>query len=431
MQIGLIYSHNTHATFFMSSSGSTSASLEDLQTCQYKALFSTVLARVPTTEFKAPPLVFGTHLHTAQQIRGYYLLDCVPQLFARLKIPSFTYKSLADLQRKILLQHLSNEPLPQGGKRTTQTLFQLIEDYQTHWAEDPLEFLLFENSQGEVSPLIETPFALPLIDSEHVKKDLPSIVFDHPLQLPFFFDQGPPVWRTIETLDIIYQGAFDAVRAFNGSPYVHDYKTSSEVDPFYFTWREFSNQFTGYVNAARIELGQVIREGRLFTKDGTKIERDIQGITCDKLTFGSERQSEAYTSLKAAEKKLALRQEKLLAGDAKPKDKEAIPILQKEIEELRRTVEKQGQSQITFSFERKPLTDLYTEEHIEFWKRSIIAQVQNLMENHARGVYPQNRSACKNIYGMCPYFQVCIMPPSQHIPYVMGGAFKKRTFDNL
>lgn len=422
MQIGLKYNQGTNALFFMSSSGSASASLENLQTCQTKALFSTVLARVLNNDFISTPLVFGTHVHTAQFARAYYLLDRIPELFERLAIRPFHFDSLFDLQTKVLLPILEKEPLPAYGKRTAQTLFKIIEAYNKEFEEDPLEFVLYKDSQGTLRPLLETPFALPLV---HNDTDTVSITFDKPLELAFI-ENDRVVKRMIETMTIIYQGVFDAIRSFCGSIYIHDYKTTA-VDPKedqkFFDYKGFSNQFMGYYWAASQQCQE------LYTPAGEHLEPVIKGITCDRMAIQSMTQSDELTKLKARKKSLEGIQAKMKAGTAKPADLKKLATLNTDIAKFGQIVNSGNGNNIKFAFERKPLEDDYTPTKIAFWKASIIATVENFMENHARGVYPQNRSACSTQYGMCPYFDVCKEEPTEQLKKVMGFGYKTRVFE--
>lgn len=426
MQIGLKYTGEGRAEFWLSSSGSSSASLTNIQSCGYKALHSTVLGRVPERESSSPPLVYGTHFHTAQFIRAYDKLGHSDKTLAKLglegKVPFSSDRE--KLTRDVLIHNHDLDPLPIQGNRTFSSLLTGVDSYEefTQTADKDLRYCYIK-LDGVLQPAYESKFTVILAaPGEH------SIEFPEPLSMPFFTD-GHVEEHEVSVIDICYQGTLDSIRTLYGSPYIQDYKTSTDDDPNFFQMYGFSNQFMGYMYIARQGL-------ELYDQDGvTPISEPFRGVICDKINLGRAVQSPDYTLLKSKSKSLGLLQEKIRNGQFEamgpgPKKKfyDKFKLLEEEVTRLDAACKSSSLYVTEFTFERQALTDYYTEGHLKFWRSSVIMSIKNFLQNHAEGTYVQNRTACKGKWGMCPYFQVCLSEPSEHFQTILGRAFKNKVW---
>lgn len=142
-------------------------------------------------------------------------------------------------------------PIPENSPKSLPNILLALEDYFKHWgvATDPLQPVMYNGPDGSVLPAIEFSFALP-------------IGINHP-------DTGEP---------ILYTGKCDYIGQRQGSLWIVDDKTSSQLGPNWFTSWDMRSQFTGYVWAGResnLTVAGVCVRGCAFTQTGWKFAEAI------------------------------------------------------------------------------------------------------------------------------------------------------------
>ena len=69
--------------------------------------------------------------------------------------------------------------------------------------------------------------------------------------------------------------------------------------------------------------------------------------------------------------------------------------------------------------------------HLVEWKANTIALVEEFFWHYQRGYFPQKKKWCCGKYGLCPYYDVCDLPPSQRGLMLESTAFADNDWSPL
>ena len=169
-------------------------------------------------------------------------------------------------------REFSTYTAPLEDFRNYGTALNLIREYNSFYLAEP--FTVLKSPEGK--PYIEVPFAVPLgkitVNAEVSVRN----------------PDGSITLRTLESIQVMWQGRIDMIVEHEGRLYILDHKTTSMLGPTYFREFELSSQFRGYTWAAEQLLGRTINGAiinalgvRKPTKTGQALEFQRKTITCD------------------------------------------------------------------------------------------------------------------------------------------------------
>lgn len=73
----------------------------------------------------------------------------------------------------------------------------------------------------------------------------------------------------------------------------------------------------------------------------------------------------------------------------------------------------------------------YRPDQLEEWNLDICTLTADFIANLTRGFFPRETKWCVGKYGVCPYFEVCTLPPTQRLSFLSSDYFTNVTWSPL
>jgi len=70
----------------------------------------------------------------------------------------------------------------------------------------------------------------------------------------------------------------------------------------------------------------------------------------------------------------------------------------------------------------------YEQWHFDEWNSDVLALIEEFMHNLSSNNWPRKTTWCIGKYGKCPYFDVCSLPPSSRLHYLLSDAYDINTW---
>jgi hypothetical protein len=78
-------------------------------------------------------------------------------------------------------------------------------------------------------------------------------------------------------------------------------------------------------------------------------------------------------------------------------------------------------------FQRQAFT--YSEDLLREWEANTLLSVSNFIAMAIQNKFPPNDANCIRIYGKCPYYEVCALPPANRLPFLHTSEFAPVVWD--
>jgi hypothetical protein len=203
--------------------------LETWVDCPRKAEYQGVLRR--STGQTQAALNFGSAIHLALDYRYAKFGDLTPERFALCEAG----------QRKLLEEHFTTNPGPEGDHRDLNWAYELVQQYNLRYGYEPFNVLMKEGK-----PMVEIPFAVPFMAFDPETGDTQRILADYDTE------------KLVDSklIPIIYSGKIDAAVLYDAHEvFVMDHKTGSNLGDAFWVKHRMNPQFYGYCWAWRALTG--------------------------------------------------------------------------------------------------------------------------------------------------------------------------------
>jgi hypothetical protein len=72
----------------------------------------------------------------------------------------------------------------------------------------------------------------------------------------------------------------------------------------------------------------------------------------------------------------------------------------------------------------------YSPERIARWERDTVLLIEDFLHSLSRGIFPMNDRQCQDKFGVCPYFDACVIDDERvGKNLLMSDAFKQVTWN--
>lgn len=316
--------------------------MEGVSTCSRYLQYKTLNLRVSAGEKSA--LNFGSAIHLALEHRyRHYKNQPVDQKY---------YDDVANLLTKFFEEH----PTPGDDWRSLNFCMEMVRKYNEKYESE--EFNLLVDDKGEV--MVELAFALPLF--EYRGPACPTII------------EGGLTKHA--PIPVIYTGRIDLPISLEGSIYVMDHKTSSQLGGQFWKEMKMTAQMRGYVWAFQELTGKKVSG---FMVNGLRTKEVPKYVESGKTYSRGGKSSTAESWW----------------GE-------------------------------TFQRERFILKP----GEIDEWKRNTIDLVEEFFFHYFRDYMPLKTKWC-NIYGQCPYYDVCTLAEEDRGMFLASGLFTDNIWSPL
>lgn len=279
-------------------------------------------------------------------------------------------------QSSDILEHFSSNPVPMDEWRTADRALDIMARYRKQFEHDVFDVLEINDR-----PMVEVPFALPL----------GTVEIDDEVDYAANIVLGKEVADTIKeydktfycrTIHVLWTGRIDAIIVMDGKIWVMDHKTTSMGGDTFLKQFQLSAQTVGYTWAAQELLEQLpfkdwqMHYEKLRGPDNIDTTPVVSGLLLNGII--SRKPSRTGTA----------------------------------VEFLRQRF-------------------LYDSYMLDEWKHNTLTLVSDFLTHLQRGFFPMQTTWCIGKYGVCPYFDVCNLPPQQRPVLLNSNLYEDITWSPL
>lgn len=351
-------------------------SLEKIKRCHKAAENYLVLGR--EAHAKNAALTFGGAIHEGlEKFHKWQFRLEQAKAFLPNTEPLDTIKELHGpaAQDQAIVQYFTENPAPPDVYRTVGNALEVLKHYRRRSDPDLHPDYEWEIMSDEHGPIIERAFEIPLAVLElWIPYDLFIKLGGNPdNEAIHFSDDSSQVFVRIH---IAWSGRIDLIAKANQRIRIVDHKTTSISGDQFIQSFQLSSQTIGYLWAAN-QLWPSL---------------DVSGFCLNAIAISAAAAKTAMTSGRSI-------------AERGPKGGE--PAL---------------------SFFRAYYD--YSPERIARWERDTVLLIEDFLHSLSRGTFPMNDRQCHDKFGVCPYFEACVIDDERvGRNLLMSDAFKQVTWN--